>query len=242
MPDPRPTLLLTRPEAQSRRFAHLFAARFGEDWPTIVAPLMETVPLMPPVPDAEALIFTSETGVSSFAHIQPARGRTAYCVGARTAKAAQEAGFETVVGPGDGSGLADLIEGLHRQGALGAGPLLHAHGAKVAFNLAKHLTAAGIETHEAIVYEQMPLGLPRNVRALLQVPIPLLVPVFSPLTADFFMLQARDAEAQLLLCPISQATADRLQGLSWARFEVAKTPDSGAILDALERQIRASGL
>ena len=239
MPDPRPTLLLTRPEAQSRRFAQSFAARFGDDWPMIIAPLMEVVPLMPEVPAAEALIFTSETGVSSFLHIEAAAGRRAYCVGARTAKVAQEAGFETIVGPGDGRGLADLIEGLHRQGALGKGPMLHAHGAKVAFNLSAHLSAAGIETHQAVVYEQMPIGFPRHVRALLTVRIPLLVPLFSPRSAELFAFEARDTDARLLLCPISRNAAEKLHGLPQARIEIAEFPDAASVMDAMERQIRS---
>ena len=135
--------------------------------------------------------------------------------------------------------LADLIEGLHRQGALGKGPMLHAHGAKVAFNLSAHLSAAGIETHQAVVYEQMPIGFPRHVRALLTVRIPLLVPLFSPRSAELFAFEARDTDARLLLCPISRNAAEKLHGLPQARIEIAEFPDAASVMDAMERQIRS---
>lgn len=232
MPDPRPTLLLTRPEAQSRRFAHLFKARFGEDWPVITAPLMEVVPMMPPLPQADALIFTSENAIACFLHSEPARDRLAYCVGVRTAKVAEAAGFRVVTGPGDAAGLAEVIRADYQGGVL-----FHPRGARVAHNLAEQLNLAGIETYQAIVYEQMPLALPPRVRALLTVNIPILVPLFSPRSAELFAFEARDADARLLLCPISRNAAEKLHGLPRARIEIAQVPDASGVMDAMARQI-----
>jgi uroporphyrinogen-III synthase len=217
---------------QSRRFAHQFAARFGEDWPVVIAPLMEVVPLAPVLPAADELIFTSENGVACFLHSEPARGRLAYCVGARTAKVAEAAGFRVVIGSGDALGLIERIKADHRGGIL-----LHPRGSHVARNLADDLNIEGIETKQAIVYEQIPLGLPVGVQALLATHIPILVPLFSPRSAEIFAFEARDADAQLLLCPISRNVAERLQGLARSRIVVAEVPDASGVLAAIARQI-----
>lgn len=193
---------------------------------------MEVVPMMPPLPAAEALIFTSENAIACFLHSDLPRGRRAYCVGARTAKAAEAAGFSVVIGPGDGPGLAEVIKAEHR-----GGMLLHARGAQVAHNLTEQLNLAGIETRQAIVYEQMPLALPPRVRALLTVRIPILVPLFSPRSAELFAFEARDADARLLLCPISRNVAEKLHGLPHARIEIAQVPDGSGVMDAMARQI-----
>lgn len=193
---------------------------------------MEVVPMMPPLPHADALIFTSETATACFLHSEPARGRVAYCVGARTAKVAAAAGFSVIIGPGDAVGLFEVIKADYRGGVL-----LHPRGAQVARNLADELNLAGIETKQAIVYEQMPLALPPRVRALLTVHIPILIPLFSPRSAELFAFEARDAEARLLLCPISRNAAERLHGLPRARIEIAQVPDASGVMDAMARQI-----
>lgn len=193
---------------------------------------MEVVPMMPPLPHADALIFTSETATACFLHSEPARGRVAYCVGARTAKVAAAAGFSVIIGPGDAVGLFEVIKADYRGGVL-----LHPRGAQVARNLADQLNLAGIETRQAIVYEQMPLALPPRVRALLTVHIPILIPLFSPRSAELFAFEARDAEARLLLCPISRNAAERLHGLPRARIEIAQVPDASGVMDAMARQI-----
>ena len=57
-----PTILLTRPQAQSRRFAQ--ELRQVTDLPVLIAPLMEAHVLAPDLPKASfrAVILTSETG------------------------------------------------------------------------------------------------------------------------------------------------------------------------------------
>ena len=89
------------------------------------------------------------------------------------------------------------------------------------------------------IYEQMPIGFPRHVRALLTVRIPLLVPLFSPRSAELFAFEARDTDARLLLCPISRNAAEKLHGLPQARIEIAEFPDAASVMDAMERQIRS---
>lgn len=109
MPDLRPTLLLTRPLAQSRRFAAEFAARYGADWPVVISPLLEIVTVPAEVPPAPVVVFTSESAVAPFAALSPAAGRRAWCVGPRTAKVAEAAGFVPILGPGEAQGLVRAI-------------------------------------------------------------------------------------------------------------------------------------
>lgn len=234
MPETRPTLLLTRPAAQSRRFAAAFRARFGEDWPMLIAPLQQIVALCPNVPEARELIFTSENAVAPLVALAPAAGRRAWCVGPRTAAAAAQAGFQVVVGAGDGVALAKQIIA-----ARPAGPLLLARGAAQAHDLAKLLNSAGIETLSACVYAQEALPPSAASEALLAGSIPLLVPLFSPRSARLFAEAAAGAPAPLWLAAISEATAQACAEIGAARMQLAAAPDAESMLKALARLIAA---
>lgn len=231
MPDPRPSLLLTRPEPASRRFAAAFRARFGADWPVTISPLMAIAALAPRVSAADAVIFTSENAVAPFVALSPATGRLAWCVGDRTAQAAAAAGFRTRAGPGDAARLVPMIVAGHE-----GGRLIHARGHHIAADIVTELARAGLNAVDAVVYEQCDLALDAAAQALLAGPSPVLVPLFSPRSAALFAQQARDARAPLLLAPISAAAARPCSGLN-ARVEIAREPAAGAVLDALGRLI-----
>ncbi|MBL9060851.1 MAG: uroporphyrinogen-III synthase, partial [Mangrovicoccus sp.] len=63
------TVLLTRPAAQSRRFAAQVAGRLGPGVRVVIAPLMRIEPLapLPALARGEVPVFTSESGVEAFA-------------------------------------------------------------------------------------------------------------------------------------------------------------------------------
>ncbi|MGB3314372.1 MAG: uroporphyrinogen-III synthase, partial [Albidovulum sp.] len=107
----RPTLLLTRPEKQSKGFAGAFRARFGADWPVIHSPLtaIRYLAAGPVPPDTDGIIFTSQNAVSAFLRVTGDRGLKAWCVGMRTAEVARKAGFDVVAGPGGAEDLAQMI-------------------------------------------------------------------------------------------------------------------------------------
>lgn len=231
--DPRPPLLLTRPKAASQRFAEQFRARFGGDWPVVIAPLMEIAALSVPLPQADAVIFTSENAIAPFVAASAPAGRRAYCVGSRTAKVAKAAGFDVIFGPGDAVRLLPLILEHHK-----GGNLLHARGQHIAAPLADQLNSAGIETFEAVVYEQRDQPLSSEARALLQGPGSVLVPLFSPRSALLFADCARDTAADLLLAPISAAAAAPCAGLARGSIEIAQQPEAASVLDALGRLLQ----
>ena len=83
------TLLLTRPEGASRRFAAAVQGALGGGWRVVISPLMETRFLTVPLPDCDTLAFTSETAVRAVARLGTDRRALAWCVGPRTEEAAR---------------------------------------------------------------------------------------------------------------------------------------------------------
>lgn len=235
VPDLRPTLLLTRPLAQSRRFAAEFVARYGADWPVVISPLLEIVTVPAEVPPAPVVVFTSESAVAPFAALSPAAGRRAWCVGPRTAKVAEAAGFVPILGPGEAQGLVRAILAEET-----ARPLLHARGRHVAAELAALLNAAGVQTLEATVYDQIELPPSIEEGRLLATDGPLLVPLFSPRSARLFAKRAANAQARLWIAAISAAAAAPLVALTPARLEVAPTPDAAGMMLALDRIVASA--
>lgn len=237
-----PPFLLTRPAEQSARFAADLRQRFGAGLRILVSPLMAPVFLQPDLPSGPfaALIFTSETGVEGFRRIaQDAalRGLTlAWCVGGRTAAAAQDAGLQTVAAEGDARSLIATI-----LAARPATPLLHLRGRHAAADVAGALTAAGIEAAQAIVYDQRPQALSAEAEALLTGSEPVIAPLFSPRTARMFAAQAQrlGATAPLWVACLSPAVSEALGNLAVARRVVAARPDAQAMSDALDALIAA---
>jgi uroporphyrinogen-III synthase len=230
---------LTRPAPQSQRFAQALQARLSSVQ-VVVSPLMQTEWLYPPLPDRpfHALILTSETGAEAAGHLRAAGTplpETAFCVGPRTTDTARAAGFRAISADGDVHALAALIRAAHPQG-----PLLHIRGEDVAGNLAETLTNSGIETHSAILYAQRPCPLSPAALTLLQAEDPVLVPLFSPRSAQI-LAQALPpkATAPLWIAAISPAAATEAQALTPARLAVAPHPDGGNMLQTVLQMLSA---
>ncbi len=232
MPPRHPTLLLTRPEAASRRFAAEVRARFGPDWPILIAPLMQTEWLRPVVDPRPftGLIFTSETAVAGFCQLTERRDLPAYCVGARTAGAARLAGFPVRVGPGDAPGLVALIL---RDGA--PGPLCWPHGQDVALDIAEMLKKAGTETVSVVIYRQSATPLTAEAAGRLALDEPLLLPLFSARSARLFGSARPARTAPLFIAALSEAVAEAARPLGARALCVARRPDSGSLLDCIDQ-------
>lgn len=217
-----PLLLLTRPEHASRRFAEE-AAYLGLE--VMISPVLRIVPLdhdRERLAQAEGLVFTSENAVP-FAG--PGRGRRAICVGPRSAKVAQEAGFNALAGPGD----ADRLEPMLRD--LGPG-WMHPHGR----HIAKALPVPGMA-----VYDQIAQPLSHAALAALASARTIVLPLFSPRSARIVAEQVGAAAAlstaPLWLVPISAAAerawCDVAGRVHVARLAVAPTPDAPGVLHGL---------
>lgn len=246
MPDP-PPVLLTRPRAQSDRFAAALRARFGQAVRVTVAPLIAprwiaSEPpggLAPLLARAAGMIFTSETGVEGFRRLSADAcpefvPGLAWCVGPRTAAVARAAGFRAVSAGGDAESLVALLTGRQAEG-----PLVHARGREARGAVAARLTAAGIETSETIVYAQEPVPLSPGAAALLAGAGPVLAPLFSPRSAALFAAAAGAARAPLWLAAISRAAADEAAALAPARLAIAPEPSAEGMMAAVAALIAA---
>jgi uroporphyrinogen-III synthase len=227
----RPTLLITRPEPQARRFADDFRSRFGADWPVVLSPLtairfVEDA-ILPS--DISSVVFTSENAVKAYLRQQSGAGKLAWCVGDRTAKCAREGGFDTRSGSGDAAGLVRTIL------ASGArGPMLYPRGVDTAFDMKNALETAGIELISVAVYRQVGERPTDEALALLQGSAPVLLPLFSPRGARAASATFAGCPAPLMIASLSQAVREATAGLSAVASQSASRPSSAAMLEALQ--------
>lgn len=213
-----PLLLLTRPAPLSRRFAGQIADLGLE---VLISPIMRIVPVAhdPMVLEqAKGMVLTSVNAVPA---VGQGRGRPAICVGPATAEAARNAGFDVTVGPGDADRMMPMLQDL--------GPAwVHPHGTHVA----RALPVTGIT-----VYDQVAQDLNAAAIEALAGDRCVLLPLFSPRSAQILAAQATTARAPLWLAAISQAALDRWSA-PFARAVVAPAPDGPGIIAAL-RQLLA---
>lgn len=235
-----PPLLLTRPAEASARFAALWRARMGPEAPVVVAPVTEIAILPAPDPaPGTVLVFTSENAVRAVAPVAGQDGRQdghrarAWCVGARTAEAALQAGFAAR----DGGGTADdLVAAILASGD--PGPFLHARGRQARGDVAARLAGAGLSATEAVVYDQRPLPLSDEALALLAGNGPVLVPLFSAASAVRLAaaMAGHGVRARLRIAAMAPAVA--WTGPAPERLALAARPEAAAMLAALAELAR----
>jgi len=224
------SILLTRPADASARFAALLRDRLGQDAAVVIAPLMAPVFLDPVLPAGpfDALILTSETGVEAARRRPAGLPALAFCVGDRTAHQAAAAGFHPRSAQGDAGALVTLI--LHE---MPKGRLLYLHGADSRGDVAGRLRANGLAVDQATVYDQRPCPLTEDALALLAGPGPVLLPLFSPRSADLMAATGR-SRARLWVAALSVAVADHAGPLMPEKIAVAERPDAEAMLRAVQ--------
>ena len=210
---PRVSLLLTRPEADSRRIA----ARLP-GLPVVISPILRIVPVAHDaarLTEAPGLVFTSAHAVAAAG---AGRGRLAICVGPRTAALARAAGFEVREGAsGEANGLLPLI-------AASPVPLIHPHGR----HLAQELPVEGV-----VVYDQVSQHLSDEALDLLAGEMPVILPLFSPRSA----LLLDEAAGTAPTAPIWLAAISESARKAWshppARSRIAARPDAEGVIKAV---------
>lgn len=216
----RPVLLLTRPQPDARRFAALLP-----EFQTVISPILRIAPVAhdsAALSRAEGLVFTSGHAVAAAG---PGRGRLALCVGERTAQVAQAAGFRTRHGNGFAESLIPLIEAAEMA-------LIHPHGR----HLAKRLPVPGM-----VVYDQHEVALNAQAQALLAGGRPVLLPLFSPRSAQLLASQTVDARAEIWPVAISRAALERW-GRGGAHSIIAERPDLPAMAEAVRALADRAGV
>lgn len=221
-----PLILITRPREGAEAFAADLEEELGPDAQICIAPLLriEFLPDLPDLAPYRTLIFTSAHAVESFAKVTSRRDFACHAVGAATGKIAADHGFSPIVGPGTGKELAQQI-----RNASADAPCLYLRGDHIAFDMAKHLNAAGTETHEAVVYRQVPCALSQEALTRIDMSDPILAPVFSPRSAQL-LLDALPKGASLHVAAISDAVAGAVPRERTAQIRVAARPDKAAML------------
>ena len=224
-----PTILLTRPAPASRRFAQRLQDA-GVAVPIVTSPLMRIDPLTVSLPEGlRGVLFTSKNGVAAV----EGRDLPAWCVGDATAEAAAQAGWRAVSAGGD-------AEALYRRLLADApkGPLLHLRGEHARGDLAQRLSAAGVETSETVVYRQVTEPLGPEAWQVLSGDSPVLVPLFSPRSAETFLAEG-PFRAPVEGIAISAAVADILAKAGVARIDVAAEPTADAMFRAILARLGA---
>ena len=224
-------VLLTRPHEQSLAFAAVLDSRFGDRLRCIVAPLMAPRFLSPQMPEGhfDAVIFTSLSAVDAARRLNAPLPTRAFCVGARTAEAARAAGFVATSAEGDAGDLVAAILSDPPKGRL-----LHLRGQDSTGDVAERLTAHGITTIPVILYRQDPQPLTADATSLLQNPAPVILPIFSPRSAELLATALpAPSRARLHIAAMSASVAKAAAVLPHAALVIARQPDADSMLDAV---------
>ncbi|SDO77507.1 uroporphyrinogen-III synthase [Lutimaribacter pacificus] len=220
-----PTILLTRPDEGSARFAGALRDVLGPVG-IVTSPILriEGTGAVPDLSDDPVLIFTSRNGVE-FRGFGPKQGLTCLCVGDATAEAAEAAGIAARSAGGD---LRDLLALIGREPP--DRPLLHIRGAHSAGDLVGSLQAMGLIARAAVVYDQVAQPLSAGAKALLAGDGAVVVPLFSPRSAAEFARQ-HSGRAPLYIAAISEAAA-RAASVPHAAMRIADSPTMEDMLAA----------
>ena len=220
MDDSGPTLLLTRPEAQSTSFLADCERRLGRRIPAVISPVLDIIRVAEP-PDLNAfasIVVASGNAVRQLG--DTLEGRIVLTVGEATAALARGFGARA-------KALGETAETfLERIGDV-TFPAIVCRGRHVRCNLADRLSAEGVTTVDVVLYDQVPRPLSRAGHALLAGRSPVVAPVFSPRSAE--LLSCYAAAAPVIVLAISTAARAAWQGD--AEIRVAEHPTAESMCD-----------
>ncbi|HSG36073.1 MAG TPA: uroporphyrinogen-III synthase [Paracoccaceae bacterium] len=226
-------LVLTRPEEASRRFLAAVEKGLGRPVEHVLSPAIEIedVPHRRIPEDCRAIILTSEQGARRAKEAGARAGMVAWCVGDRTAEAARAEGFDAISAGGDVEALvAAIIQ------AKPDAPLVHVRGEHTTGNVAARLTQAGFPTRDHVVYRQKECEVSPEVLKALARGETLVVPLFSPRSAEAFVRQIAGAGA-LRVVAMSSAVADKAASCGAQDILVADRPNLDAMVLATCRRL-----
>ncbi len=226
-----PTILITRPDPAGAQFADDIRQQIGCGVTIVISPLMrivfDDVPL--DLEGIDRLIFTSRNGVEAFARASERRDIACYCVGDATARVARDHGLNAVSASG---AAGDLLARIWADAV--TGPCLHIRGEHAVGDIAPRLDASGIPTREAILYRQVPHALSEEAQDLLRGDRPVILPLFSPRTADVFFAN-HGGRPRMTVVALSPAVSAKVPETFAGEVIVAERPDAGAMLEVIRR-------
>ncbi len=116
-------------------------------------------------------------------------------------------------------------------------PLLHLRGEHSRGNVAERLIESGLSVQEKAVYQQCLLPLTPEAIAAADGETPVIAPLFSPRTARQFA-DIWTGSAPLWLAAISDATAEPLYSLDYARLKIAREPTPKKMRKAVKKLVK----
>jgi uroporphyrinogen-III synthase len=218
---------MTRPRAAAKAFVAALPDHITSQIAVVYSPLLEIVPLRVDVPlrTSDGVVFTSANAV---AHGPDGNGRSAYCVGAATTRAATTKGWAAwQCGATAEALVAHLIRTPPPQ------ELIHLSGVHTRGDVAARLTHHGTPTRNIAVYDQLAQALTGPAKILATGAKPLIVPLFSPRSAAQFAEQVPNASAVHAIT-FSNAVAQSLGQASYGSVTIADTPDVIAMRVAID--------
>ncbi|RME18684.1 MAG: uroporphyrinogen-III synthase [Alphaproteobacteria bacterium] len=226
-----PTLVLTRPEAQSRALAR----EIGPGVRVIVSPVLEIAAAgPPPTLDGSAAVILTSASAAPFC--PGLAGVSAYCVGAKTAHAAREKGARVHLAARDAD---DLVARLLAARADVPQPLVHLRGTHARGDIAARLEAGGISCKEAVIYDQRPLPLTDEARAALSGTDPAVLPLYSPRSARLVAEGLDEVGPAVRVLALSPAVAQAWEGATGHAAQTIPAPDGKEMLAAIRAALRA---
>ncbi|MEM9585568.1 MAG: uroporphyrinogen-III synthase [Pseudomonadota bacterium] len=213
-------VLLTRPEVQARDFAGTLPSRFE----VVISPVLEIkfLPVATDVTSFNAVVFTSQNGVLAFENAGLEAGMPAFCVGDKTAALATRIGLKAVSAGGNIDDLNALLEASSPNGRF-----LHVKGVHTAGEVKGNVT-------RVTAYDQVALPLNTRVRDILAKPCEVLVPLFSPRSAQLFQQQIdATVRSSLHAVCLSKSVASVLDPAIFASVHVSEKQTAQSIRDKL---------
>lgn len=227
------SVLLTRPRDAAMRFAGQLMDRLGHQITIVQSPLIEITALAVDLDltDYEGVVFTSSNGVRFATDLSGGQGKTAYCVGTATTDMAGEMGWSAVHCGRDAQTLISAVSEMRPQA-----PLLHLHGVHTRGNVAEHLSENGVPTDAMAIYDQPAKPLSDEAISLLLGGTSVIVPLFSPRSAEQFCEVAKYSK-DVFLIAMSEAVFQALTQDWRSHVQIAAEPSANGMLDAIEKQV-----
>lgn len=229
----KPALLLTRPLSSAVQFCAQLDAGVMVDVEVVISPLLDIVPTCTAVDLSgyAGVIFTSAYAPPC---VMNGGGRTAYCVGTRTAQAAQIRGWHVAF-------IAETADGLIAQMETVRGPLLHLAGQHRRGEIADRLRHAGVQAQVVVVYCQPAQKLSAQAYKLLSETDVIVAPIFSPRSAELFVEQVKVFE-NVHIVAISGAVATEFGAVIPNRLCIAPAPTGEEMRRCVEMLLRDTTL
>ena len=233
MSETAPVVLLTRPAVPAARFRKML--RRGAE--VIMSPVTEIEPVAFEIDLSGygTLIFASQHAVQSMKGVAGLSGKRAFAVGEHTATAASELGLAVVASDRTAD---DMVARIIAKSP--AGNLLFARGVHSRGDIENCLESAGLETDSIVTYDQIEQALSAEAIEILRGERPVILPLFSPRSAELMARKSSEcsAAAPLILITMSAAVLAAWDGPVAAHSMSVNEPTAQAMAEETLQRIR----